>query len=873
MNFEAGGGASSGPGLRVRTADSDRVLDGAATYSIGRDPKSDIVLADPRVSWAHAVLRHQDGGWLLEDAGSTNGTFIDEQRVRRVTISADCSVRLGHPADGPQLRCSPVNAPEREQVPVKVQAATALWAEDQQPPVAEQPSPDVRVPQPRQYQSRPPSAVVQMPVRVLRIGRAPDNDVVVSDLSVSRYHAELRRTNRGEFEIVDLDSHNGTFLNGQRVKVAPVTETDLIGVGPATFRRFGDQLQEFLDTGDISLSAQDLTFRLPSGKVLLDHVTFPLGERCLLGVIGPSGAGKSTLLGALTGIAPATDGTVLYDGRDLYKSYAELRHRIGLVPQENILHTQLTVRRALEFAAELRFPRDTSKQERKRRIDEVLQELALTAHADTRTSALSGGQQKRVNVALELLTKPSLLFLDEPTSGLDPGLDKSVMEQMAKLAHDGRTVIVVTHSVANLNLCDRLLVLVPGGKVAFFGPPADGLRHFGKPGWAEVFQAFEADPRRDWAGEFRSSPYYSRYVTAEVHNATPMQAPARPAQAAPKSRNSFAHLRTMCRRYLAVIASDRLYLGVLAGLPIALGLMVRVIPSPHGLVGPDNVDASSLLLVLAVGGVLSGTANAIWEIVKERAIYSRERAAGLSAGAYLMSKLVILGILSGLQAVVLVAVGLVGRPLPKHGAVLTSQPLVELMLAMFLLSVASMTLGLLISSIVDTSDKAMPLLVVVVMFQVVLSGGIFPLHGKVGLDQVSWLSPSRWGFAAAASTTNLNKVLPPTGLSLPAPSRGAHGARLTSASPAGLPGTAAVTLATLTLASHSRQHEAARAATAVASSNPAIARATGTASGDPLWDHTARAWLIDMAAMLVLALAFALLTGWRLAKMGPVKRR
>ncbi len=213
---------------------------------------------------------------------------------------------------------------------------------------------------------------MSLPTQRLRIGRAADNDVVVSDLSVSRYHAELRRTSRGGFEIVDLDSHNGTYLNGQRITAAPVTETDLIAVGPATFQRVGDQLQEFLDTGDISLSARDLTVQLPSGKVLLDHMSFPLGERCLLGVIGPSGAGKSTLLGALTGTAPATEGQVLYDGRDLYKSYAELRHRIGLVPQENILHTQLTVRRALEFAAQLRFPRDTSKQERKRRIDEVL---------------------------------------------------------------------------------------------------------------------------------------------------------------------------------------------------------------------------------------------------------------------------------------------------------------------------------------------------------------------------------------------------------------------------------------------------------------------------------------------------------------------
>ena len=180
--------------------------------------------------------------------------------------------------------------------------------------------------------------------------------------------------------------------------------------------------------------------------MLLDHVSFPIGERCLVGIIGPSGAGKSTLLGALTGMRPADRGVVLYDNRDLYEDYAELRHRIGFVPQENILHTQLTAQRALRYAAELRFPADTHARERNARVDEVIGELALTQHATTRADKLSGGQLKRVNVAMELLTKPSLLFLDEPTSGLDPGLDKAVMEQMRDLAHDGRTVIVVTHS-------------------------------------------------------------------------------------------------------------------------------------------------------------------------------------------------------------------------------------------------------------------------------------------------------------------------------------------------------------------------------------------------------------------------------------------
>jgi ABC-type multidrug transport system ATPase subunit len=866
----------AGQQLHVKGAGVDRLLKAGSTYRIGRDPSADVVVADGRVSWQHAVVQRQASGWQLVDASSTNGTFVAGQRVRQVAISSTCSVRLGHPDDGPLLRCTVIGAPAHaDAAPAQVQAATAVWQPDgpaaaaaaaqapanAPPPPASPgaPASPAAPPHPATPASpatshpsgieRTPSAILRLPTRKLRIGRATDNDVVVSDLSVSRHHAELRRTSSGSYEIVDLDSHNGTYLNGQRIKVALVTETDLIGVGPATFRRVGDELQEFLDTGDISLTARELTVRLPSGKVLLDHMSFPLGERCLLGVIGPSGAGKSTLLGALTGTAPATEGEVLYDGRDLYKSYAELRHRIGLVPQENILHTQLTVRRALEFAARLRFPKDTSKQERKRRIDEVLAELSLTAHADTRTSALSGGQQKRVNVALELLTKPSLLFLDEPTSGLDPGLDRSVMEQMAKLAHDGRTVIVVTHSVANLNLCDRLLVLVPGGKVAFFGPPADGLRHFGKSDWAEVFQAFEGQPGRDWAAEFRASAYYNRYIAAEMNNAVAPATPTAPKALPPASRNKFAHTRTLCRRYLAVIGSDRLYLGVLAGLPIALGLLVRVIPAPMGLVGQDNADATSLLLVLAVGACLSGTANAIWEIVKERSVYSRERSAGLSAGAYLLSKLIVLGLISGLQAVVLVLVGLTGRPLPQHGALLTNLPMAELMLAMFALGVASMTLGLLLSSVVDTSDKAMPLLVVVVMFQVVLSGGIFPLHGKAGLEQASWVSPSRWGYAATAATVNLNDVIPPTAQ---------PGGRTSATS---LPPASPVTVAKVTGASQSSTDR---------SAEPARPTAGGT---DPLWNHTAAAWLIDMAVLLLLAAAFAALTWWRLLKMGPLKRR
>src|SRR6516225_9682363 len=576
------GGAAGPPDLEVRTRRSVHQLTAGTTYRIGRDPKSDIVMTDSRVSWQHGELRVDGDGWIVKDLGSTNGTFLGVQRVDRVEIREDCVIRLGNPDDGPVLRCVPqvaaappaapaaappadhlgtalsmpaAPAPSAQPVPQAVPEpaprddSESWWqpAQEPEPAPAEPAVPRDYAPRhgagapPRDFQPPPPAVAprpaapvpaapavapaaaaaaaaaaqadllpsvdrrptsrMPLPAKAMRIGRVPDNDVVLSDLNVSRFHAELRKSSTGSYEIVDLGSHNGTFVNGQRVTSQVLTEHDLVSIGSSTFRLSGGELRQFVDDGNITFTAQDLVVKAGS-KVLLDHVSFPIPEKCLLGVIGPSGAGKSTLLGALTGMRPATTGTVLYDNRDLYQNYNELRYRIGLVPQESVLHTQLTARRALQYSAELRFPADTKPAERDGRVDEVMGELGLTRHANTRADRLSGGQLKRVNVAQELLTKPSLLFLDEPTSGLDPGLDKSVMEQMRDLAHDGRTVIVVTHSVANLDNCDRLLVLVPGGKVAFYGPPDEGLSYFGLAGWAEVFQAFERYPDRDWAAEY-----------------------------------------------------------------------------------------------------------------------------------------------------------------------------------------------------------------------------------------------------------------------------------------------------------------------------------------------------------------------------------
>ena len=868
------------PGLVVRTRRSDYQLQGETVYRIGRDPKSDIGMTDSRVSWRHGVLRIDGDAWILEDLGSTNGTFVGPERLDRIKISADCVVRLGNPDDGPVLRCmpqAPAAAAGQAAAPAAGRPGTALAAQPA-PPAPPAPEVDPRrdaaprrddeswwlpaagpVSRPGGVASRPPApphepvanrgrwwcepvvsrepvpappvppagpagrpdllpsvdrrptARMPLPAKAMRIGRVPDNDLVLSDLNVSRHHAELRKSPTGSYEIVDLGSHNGTFVNGQPVTAQMLTENDIVSIGSSTFRLKAGELIQFVDDGLITFTAQDLVVKVSGGKVLLDHVTFPIPEKCLLGVIGPSGAGKSTLLGALTGMRPADTGTVLYDNRDLYQNYNELRYRIGLVPQESVLHTQLTARRALQYSAELRFPADTKPAERDVRVDEVMGELGLTKHASTRADRLSGGQLKRVNVAQELLTKPSLLFLDEPTSGLDPGLDKSVMEQMRDLAHDGRTVIVVTHSVANLDTCDRLLVLVPGGRIAYYGPPDEGLSYFGQPGWAEVFQAFESYPDRDWAAQFAASPAYTQYVLGRPQ---PAQAPGgREIAAAPpqQPRGAFRQMTTLTRRYVRVIASDRGYLTFMVLLPIILGALIRLLPTSEGLAGlpGTNFQISELLLILVISACLSGTASSIRELVKERPIYIRERAAGLSSGAYLFSKLLVLGVISIVQSFLLVLLGVAGRsPMPAHGAFLTGAPLIEIMLGIAVLAAASMCLGLLVSALVSTSEKAMPFLVLLTMAQVILSGGLLLLTSP--LTYFAAISPSRWGYAAVATTVNYDTISPPT----------KDGGII-----------------------------------------------------DPLWTRSSSNWLRDMGLMIGLAAVFSVFTWIQLRRVGPRRRK
>ncbi|MGW0392743.1 FHA domain-containing protein [Streptomyces sp. NPDC003042] len=733
-------GASTAPELVLETDRGSTDMSPGRTYHVGRDPLCEICLDDARVSWHHAILRPEGDHWTVQDEDSTNGTWVDGHRIDEWSVGPGSELRFGSAEDGPRA---------------------VLVGRTPPPAAAFRPS-GVFEPE-LSGTFRRPTSIHPLPARTaVRIGRGPGNDLILDDLVVSRRHAELRALADGTYEITDLGSHNGTYLNGAPVERARVTEGDIVGIGHSAFCLVGDQLQEYVDSGEVSLDVRDLTVAVDRGrKTLLDQVSFPVGAKCLLAVVGPSGAGKSTLLGALTGLRPADHGTVLYDGRDLYRDYAELRSRIGLVPQEDILHAQLTVRRALTYAAELRFPQDTAKAERQARVDEVIGELGLGQRADQPIHSLSGGQRKRVSVALELLTKPSLLFLDEPTSGLDPGMDRSVMHMLRGLADDGRTVIVVTHSVLSLDVCDRLLVLAPGGRVAYFGPPGDTLGFFGFEQWPEAFEAFENERDRDWAGQYADSSQHRAYVASAPRTGVGPDGgppgPAAPPAPPPKAQSWGSQLSTLIRRYAAALSADRTFLAVMIALPFVMGAMARALAGS----ALTQETAINALLILCVGGVLTGAANAVRELVKERVIYQRERAVGLSRSAYLMSKVVVLGAITVAQAVVLTLVGLLGV---KHGAPggtgVFLPPLLEITVAIALLSFSAMMLGLLVSALVKKEEVTMPLLVLLAIVQVVFCGALLQLDGVPVIEQLAWFVPSRWALGATAATIDLGRIVP-----------------------------------------------------------------------------------------------------------------
>lgn len=606
----------------------------------------------------------------------------------------------------------------------------------------------------------PGSATPEKPAGSTTIGRANDNDIVIQDVLASRHHAFLVQTPLGT-EIRDARSINGTFVNGVRVGSAVLSEGDVVTIGNVDLEFTDGNLVRRTEaaTRTGGLEVNSVRFKV-DGKELLDNISFTARPGTLTAIIGGSGAGKTTLSRLIVGYTRPTAGSVTFEGHDIHREYATMRSRIGMVPQDDVVHRQLTVNQALGYAAELRLPPDTSKEERAQVVAQVLEELDLTKHADTRVDKLSGGQRKRASVALELLTQPSLLLLDEPTTGLDPALDRQVMLMLRQLADAGRTVLVVTHSVSYLDVCDQILLVAPGGKTAFNGPPSQVESAFGTGNWAEIFAQVGADP-----DEANRRFMERKGDRIQQQAARSQQAPGDLGE--PVHTDILRQLSTVARRQVRLVLSDRGYTVFLAILPFLIGALSLTVKGPKpGLGfaapnGPAPTEPQYIMVLLNIGAVFMGTALTIRDLIGERPIFRREQAVGLSTTAYLLAKIAVFFVFATIQAGIATFIVRLGKGAPTAHPPFFDNSTFSLFVTVAGTCVASAMLGLLLSAVAQSNEQIMPLLVVSIMSQLVLSGGMIPVTGRPGLDQMSWVTPGRWGYAAGASSIdfpNLVKV-------------------------------------------------------------------------------------------------------------------
>ncbi len=779
-----------------------------AVLTIGRGEACDVVVDDVRVSRVHARLEAGPRGWTVVDAKSRNGTFLGDERVETLAVSnTPLVIRLGSPGDGPAVELflapSAAGPLHREVEPGPAVAGDAGKADEPALAARAGDEPD----EPDRLDARGARGGLGgsslgrlVPVRqpraeLFRVGRAPDNDLVLADdPRASRHHAELQRVSTGEVRLRDLSSHNGTFVNGERVHHASLADGDIISIGNHVFRFERGRLEEYSEAEEASLSVAGLSVEVGGAK-LLSAISFSLSQRSLLAIVGPSGTGKTTLVRALTGFLRPSEGSVTFAGRDLYDHYEELRGRVGYVPQDDLVHPQLTARMELQFAAALRLPPDLGADGLRARAAAVLDELGLGQHADLQIERLSGGQRKRASVGIELLTAPALLYLDEPTSGLDPGNEQQVMSVLRRLADGRRIVVVVTHATQSLEVADRVFFLARGGHLAYYGPPSAALaffeRHGVSGGYAAIFRALETDDGARWAARFRRDGDYARYVghlnpprsTSTVHVSTRLRSPV----------SGSRQTAVLSRRQLRILAGDRRTLLLLAAQAPAFAVILTLLFPAHTFSTLRGPFAALLEWLLIVSSTWLGASNTVREIVKEQTIYRRERAAGLSVAAFATSKALVFGCITVLQSAVLLAIVLARQRLPavdpyailpflrrnwpgqlsglrpfSEGSVIHSQA-IEVFVAVALAGLAGMALGLLISTLVRRSDQAVFLLPVVLIVEMALSLPILQLQNPSALLLgLGYLTSANWGMGAIASSTSLNQLMTSYQMSLSA---------------------------------------------------------------------------------------------------------
>lgn len=597
------------------------------------------------------------------------------------------------------------------------------------------------------------------------IGSDPSNTIVLDMPGVAPLHAEIRRDG-ASFLIVDLASGAGTYHNREAVSEARLAEGDTIWLGSARLFLHDATLKLFQPSHGLRIDAAGLGRTLSGGRTILEDANVGLRPGELVAIVGPSGAGKTTLLHLLLGLDSPSAGEVFYDGVPLSGNFDVFRPVVAYVPQGDIVHSELTVRESLRHSARLRLPpAERTPAGVERRVGPTLDLVRLAEAADTRVGRLSGGERKRASVAVELLSRPRVIFLDEPTSGLDPGLDDQLMHGFRDMADTGCTVVLTTHATRNIRICDRVVVLC-GGRVAFVGTPREALQHFGVHDFVEVYPLLaEASPSA-LAARFRESSVYSRNGTANPTPATNLPAPALPLLH-PAARVT-ASLRQVAQQYLALLRRDVLIISRrpldlalrLLGAPLLAASLLMIVDREIFALGASqggNARAAiTLLYLMSAISLFLGAFSACNVLTAEDAIYRRERLVNLSPTAYVAAKVTALACFAVVQAGLMVAVvaPFVEFP-PPH-------PRIELIVfaVIALTTFGGMMMGLFISAVSPNADRAAVLAVLAIIPQLIFGGSTVPRSEMtVPAQLVSDATITKWALELLGENTGLDRRL------------------------------------------------------------------------------------------------------------------
>jgi ABC transport system ATP-binding/permease protein len=486
-------------------------------------------------------------------------------------------------------------------------------------------------------------------------------------------------------------------------------------------------------------------------RQILHEVSLSIEPGELIAIAGGSGAGKTTLLEILARLRAPSTGQVMHDGVRV-DADATRHPGIGYVPQDDIIHGEMPLRRTLQYAARLRLPAGTSSGQADLVVDEILRDLDLADRRDVAVRMLSGGQRKRASIAVELLTRPGTFFLDEPTSGLDPSTSAEVVRLLRQLTRRGVTVVLTTHEPTTIDRCDHVVFLTRDGHLAFAGPPAQARRYFGVDDLVEVYHRVAAeDTPRAWA---------ERFAAWRQPATTPAQLVKAPAQPARSERHSPSVPRQwwlLTRRNAEVLVRNRLTLAILLGSPVLVTAMMAVLfqPGAFDRQGAAGVGPAQIVFWVAFAGFFFGLTYGLLQIVGERAIFRREHRSGLSAGAYVAAKIgVLVPVLAAVTAVLLGVLRALDR-LPVMGWHVYTSLLVTLLVE----AVSALALGLLASATVSNAAQAALALPMLCFPQVLFAGAVVPVADMAAPGR--WLSlglANRYSFEALGRALGLDQL-------------------------------------------------------------------------------------------------------------------